>query len=338
MQVISTVNFLNEKPERVFYYFEQICSVPHGSGNMEKISDYCETFAKEHNLSYVREKGNNIVIYKPASKGYENAEPVILQGHLDMVCQKEEGTEIDFLNDGINAFIDGDFIKAEGTTLGADNGIAVAMILAILESDCYKHPPIEAVFTVDEEIGLLGAGMLDTSVLKGKRMINLDSEEDDTVTVSCAGGRDFGVTVPFERVEKSGERVTLAIFGLQGGHSGIEIHKGRVSANTLGGRVLNHFINNNGVNLVSIDGGDKPNAITNSCKIEFLVDNADDFIAELNEYLSIIKKEISARESGFLYEITLSDKCEVLIIPEELKKQLALVLSAVPQDVVEMSA
>jgi len=157
----------NLKPERVFKYFGEICKIPHGSGNMEKISTYCEEFAKSNGLDYIRDDANNVIIYKPASAGYETAAPVILQGHLDMVCQKDEGVDINFEVDGLDIYLDGDYLKAKGTTLGADNGIAVAMIMAILEDKTLSHPPIEAVFTVDEEIGLLGAGKLQFDKLSG---------------------------------------------------------------------------------------------------------------------------------------------------------------------------
>lgn len=328
----------NIEPKRVFHYFEKICSIPHGSSDMKKIADFCEDFAKENTFRYIRDNSDNVVIFKPASQGYENTEPVILQGHLDMVCQKSENTEIDFSAEGIRPYIDGDFIKAEGTTLGADNGIAVAIILAILESDSYKHPPIEAVFTVDEEIGLLGAGSLDCSCLKGKKMINIDSEEDDCVTVSCAGGRDFCVTVPVKRVEKAGCKVTVTLRGLQGGHSGVEIHKGRVNANILAGRFLNRFREDNGVHLISINGGDKSNAITNLCRIELLVENDGLFVEEAKAYLEIIKNEISSRENSFCYDIDVSHTEIALVLSDEAKKQISFALVSSPQGVMDMSA
>ncbi|MBQ6935739.1 MAG: M20/M25/M40 family metallo-hydrolase, partial [Clostridia bacterium] len=181
----------NLQPERVFYYFEEITKIPHGSGDMDKIASFCVDFAKEHNLKYYCDEANNVVIYKNGTNTLKNSEPIILQGHLDMVCQKTEDSTIDFSKDALDVFIDGEFIKAENTTLGADNGIAVACILAILESDNYTHPPIEALFTTDEEIGMIGATKLSVDSLKGKRMINIDSEDESVITVSCAGGSDF---------------------------------------------------------------------------------------------------------------------------------------------------
>lgn len=327
------------EPERVFYYFGEICKIPHGSCNMKQISAYCENFAKEHSLRCVRDEANNVVIFKDATKGYENSEPIILQGHIDMVCQKEEGCEIDFLNDGIEAYVDGDFVTAKGTTLGADNGIAVAMILAILESNEYSHPPIEAVFTTDEEIGMVGAFALDTGILKGRRMINIDSEEDDTVTVSCAGGSDFTVTIPFEKVKKAGYVIDVTLKGLQGGHSGVEIHKGRVNANILAGRFLNHLaLENVDYNLISINGGDKPNAITNLCRIEFLVEDKDVFEEKVKNYLDMIKVEISAREPDFEYTSECIEDGHFYVLPNKAKADVVFALSTSPDGVIDMSA
>ena len=218
------------QPTNVFKYFEEISRIPHGSENMDKIADYCVEFANKHNLKSIKDNANNVIIYKNATEGYEDAQTVILQGHLDMVCQKADGYEIDFDKDPLKLYVDGDFLKAENTTLGADNGIAVAMIMAILESDDIPHPALEAVFTTDEEIGMVGALALDTSLLKGKKMLNLDSEEDDTLTVSCAGGSDFRVTLPIERKKTKGFETEIILSGLQGGHSGMEIDKNRVNA------------------------------------------------------------------------------------------------------------
>ena len=329
---------LNVAPERVFYYFGEICKIPHGSGNMSQIAYFCESFAKEHCLNYIRDEHDNIVIFKPASEGKEGVAPIILQGHMDMVCQKAEGCATEFLKDSIEPYIDGDFIKAKGTTLGADNGIAVAMILAILESDEYKHPPIEAVFTVDEEIGLLGAGKLDCSLLKAKRMINIDSEEEDNVTVSCAGGRDFRARVKFEKEKAIGERLLITLKGLQGGHSGVEIHKGRASANILAGRFLNLFSDDNNVHLVSVNGGDKVNAITNLSRIEFVAENKAEFIKKANEHLEIIKEELSSREKDFYYTIEELGFGEHSVIKNSFKKTIASLLACSPQGVMAMSA
>ncbi len=327
----------NLKPQRVFKYFEKICSIPHGSGDMERIADYCVEFAQSHALEYKRDSANNVVIYKNATAGYENAEPVILQGHLDMVCQQTEDRNIDFFNEGLDIFVDGDFVKARGTTLGADNGIAVAMVLAILESDEYRHPRIEAVFTTDEEIGMVGATKLDMSLLSAKKMINIDSEEENAVTVSCAGGSDFKVTLPVSRVKKSGTEITVILKGLKGGHSGIEIDKGRVNANMLAGRFLNHMANTVDFDIISIDGGDKGNAIPNLCKMRLCVDNVEKFVNEAKKELEIIKNEISEREKDFAPVITVGESAEFDVFDNELKNNLIFALLCAPNGIVEMS-
>ncbi len=326
------------KPERVFYYFEKISSIPRGSGNMTAAADFCEEFAKAHSLKSVRDSANNVVIYKSATKGYEQSTPVILQGHLDIVCQKQEGSNFDFLKDGIETMIDGDFVTANGTTLGADNGIAVAMVLAILEDDTIEHPPLEAVFTTDEEIGMIGAIKLDMSILKGKKMINLDAEEDDSITVSCAGGRDFKVTAPITREKKSGQKVTITLSGLKGGHSGVEIDKGRVNANILAGRVLNYISSVSDINIISVNGGTKSNAIPNYCKIELCAWDALMIADKTNIYLNTIKAELSHREPDFSFAVELGDDGQYPVMSDDFTSKLVYILTCVPNGVIEMSA
>ena len=247
------------KPERVFYYFEDLCSIPHGSGNTKKISDYCVDFAKAHGLSVYQDKHNNVVIRKPASAGYEHHEPVILQGHLDMVCEKEPDCPIDFATDGLTLQRDGDLVFANGTTLGGDDGIAVAMALAILEDSTLIHPPIEALFTTDEETGMYGAEGLDTSVLTGKTLLNIDSEEEGILTVSCAGGARAGIEFPLTVGAVDMPCYTVTLGGLIGGHSGVEIHCGRQNANVLLGSFLHTLPF--AYQIIDIRGGQKDNAI-----------------------------------------------------------------------------
>ena len=328
----------NLKPERVFYYFKQISDVPRGSGNCNGMAHYCKNFAANHNLKYVKDDADNVVIFKDGTPGYENSAPVILQGHTDMVCQKTEKATTDFINRGIELFVDGDFLKAKETTLGADNGIAVAMILAILESDSIPHPPIEAVFTSDEEIGLIGAGMLDKSILSAKKMINLDSEEDDTVTVSCAGGCHFLAKAPVDYQKKNGTKVTVTLKGLKGGHSGIEINNNRVNADTLAGRFLNHIKQIIDFDIININGGDKDNAIPNKNVIELCVSDVDLFIRNAEEYLNIIKAEIADRESGFTFTFDKGETAPYNVLSDEIKNKLIFALTCVPNGVLEMSA
>ena len=194
----------NLKPERVFHYFEEITKIPHGSGNTQGISDYLADFAKAHGLRYIQDESGNVIIFKEAAGGYENAPAVILQGHVDMVCEKLPNSTHDFTKDPLTLFVEGDVIHADGTTLGGDNGIAVAYELAILEDDKLQHPAIEAVFTVDEEIGLLGASALDTTSMKGKYLINLDSEEEGILWAGCAGGMTSISELPVKYPERTG--------------------------------------------------------------------------------------------------------------------------------------
>ena len=286
------MNKININSERVFKYFEDLCKIPRGSGNMEAISKFCLDFAEKHSLKAVRDYANNVIIFKDGSSGYENSEPVILQGHLDMVCQKTEDSKINFETDGLEIYRDGDFLKAKGTTLGADNGIAVAMVMALLERNDISHPPIEAVFTTDEEIGMIGAGKLSVDLLNGKKMINIDCENPQELTVSCAGGSDFVLLVPTKKSNVSGKKFTLTVRGLRGGHSGVEINSGRVNSNILTGRILNHMKNIAEFDILSITGGDKANAIPVMTTVEIVAENFDNFKNAFSSYTEIIKKEI----------------------------------------------
>ena len=246
------------QPARVFYYFEELAAIPHGSGNTAAISDYCVAFAREHGL-YVRQDAlGNVVIKKPAAAGYENHPAVILQGHLDMVCEKAPDCALDMAIDGLDLAVDGDWLHANGTTLGGDDGIAIAMALAILESDDLLHPPLEVLFTVDEEIGLLGAAGLDGADLDARMLINIDSEDEGVLTVSCAGGVRADITLPIERIYNSWNTYKITVDGLQGGHSGMEIDKGRLNANILIGEFLNTLET---YRIVRLEGGQKDNAI-----------------------------------------------------------------------------
>lgn len=328
----------NIEPLAVFKYFHELSQVPRGSGNMEAVSRYITEFAKAHSLKVYNDEACNVIIYKPATEGFEGKEPVILQGHLDMVCQKDDGYDIDFEKEGLKLYRDGDYIKAEGTTLGADNGIAVAMMLAILESNSLKHPPIEAVFTTDEEIGMIGALKLSMDKLKGKRMINIDSEDVKTVTVSCAGGSDFDVALPFTTEKKNGDIIKLSVKGLKGGHSGVEINSGRINANILMGRILNHIGNALDFDIISIDGGDKGNAIPVSSTAVILAKDSKAVMHNINEYAKIIKNEASKRESSLSIEAECTTSNEAYVMSSSYAKKLIYLLLCAPCGVVEMSS
>ncbi len=328
----------NLESQRVFEIFKVLSTIPRGSGNMKKIADFCENFAKELGLKYVRDNANNLVIFKDGTIGYETKEPIILQGHLDMVCQKTPDCNIDFLNDGLDIYADGDFLKAHGTTLGADNGIAVAMVLAILERNDISHPPIEAIFTTDEETGMNGALALDASILRSKRMINLDEEKEHTVTVSCAGGSDFVVNVPLKTKNQNGTAITIDINGLKGGHSGVEINKNRVNANMIAGRFLNELKQTLHFDIININGGDKPNAIPNRCVINLCTSDVQSFCDSASKILNDIKTEISDRESDFAFEIKVQQTQDCLVFEDDIKNKTIYTLLCVPNGIVEMSA
>jgi len=250
------------EPSRVFYYFEELCAIPHGSGHTKAISDYCVRFAREHGLVCRQDAADNIIIVKEAAPGCEAAPTVILQGHLDMVCEKEAGCDRDMEKEGPALAVEDGWVHAVGTTLGGDDGIAVAMALAILEAGDLTHPRLEAVFTSGEEVGMTGAAVLDTSSLRGRLLLNLDSEDEGIFIVSCAGGVVAECHLPVRRETVTAETFTVTVGGLQGGHSGTEIGKGRGMANQLMGRVLCALQERTSVGLVSVNGGLKDNAIT----------------------------------------------------------------------------
>ena len=254
----------NLRPERVFYYFEKISEIPRGSGNEKAVSDYCLSVAEGLGLEAFRDEYNNVVIRKPATKGYENHPGVIIQGHLDMVCEKNKATVHDFEKDGIKLVVDGDYLRADGTTPGGDDGIAVAMGLALMEAGDIDHPALECLFTTDEEAGMGGATGFDASVLQGTRLINLDSEDEGIFVVSCCGGAKAHLLVPMEWEEVPEDLccIELKVSGLAGGHSGSDIHLQRASAGKLMGRMLRQAAKRFYFRLAGINGGLMDNAIT----------------------------------------------------------------------------
>lgn len=263
------------QPQAVFAHFEQLCAIPHGSGNTKAISDYLVRFAAARGLRHIQDAHNNVIIFCPGTPGYETAAPVILQGHMDMVCETAPDCTKDLTREGLDLFTDGDTIGARGTTLGGDDGIAVAMALAILDADDIPHPPLEVVLTVDEETGMLGADALDASVLQGRTMLNIDSEDEGILTVSCAGGNVSVCTLPVTRAAFSGTALTVTVGGLLGGHSGAEIDKGRGNANQLLGRVLYAVGARTALRVVCADGGLKDNAIPRESRAVITVADPD---------------------------------------------------------------
>ena len=253
----------NVKFDRIFYHFEQISKIPRGSGNEKAISDYLLDFGKSLGLECIQDAALNIIIKKPASIGYENAPAVIIQGHMDMVCEKNSDKEHDFEKDPINLVVKGDYIYADRTTLGADDGIAVAYAMTLLEDNAIEHPAIEVLLTTDEEAGMSGAMALQPHYINGKIVLNLDSEEEGKLLVSCAGGIRTKSILPIEWIDKKNDTIAynIVIRGLKGGHSGMEIHLGRGNSNKLMGRLLKNIDKELDFNLVSLNGGSKNNAI-----------------------------------------------------------------------------
>ena len=327
------------KPEKVFAYFEKLCSVPHGSGNTKAISDMCVGFAKELGLRYRQEPCNNLIIWKDASPGYETSEPIILQGHIDMVCAKTDDCTKDMKTEGLDLRTDGQWVWADKTSLGADNGIAVAMILAIMADDTLPHPPLEAVFTVDEEVGMDGAFALDCSDLKSKRLLNLDSEIEGVFTVSCAGGMRADCLLPGKPETAAGmDGYTVTIAGLKGGHSGGDIHLGRGNANQLLGRVLYSAMERfRGLRLAAVSGGQFDNVICSRCDatVALPAGHGADFEAFIREFDATLKNEYAGCDDG----VTVS--CEAAAadtaVSAETTSVMLHTLLALPQGVQAMN-
>ena len=287
------------QPERALYYFEEICQIPHGSRNTKQISDYLVGFAREHGLRSVQDELNNVVIYKDGTPGYEHHPAVILQGHMDMVAEKTKDNPIDFTKDPLDLRTDGVDIWAEGTTLGGDDGIAVAYALAILEADNIPHPPLECVFTVDEEVGMEGATGLDPALLQGRIFLNCDSEAEGILTVSCAGGARSDLTLPVKFEKAEGKGIHIYVDGLLGGHSGAEIHKGRANSNKLMGELLAKLLKLLPYRLVYVRGGQKDNAIPNysMAKIIVAVDQLEEALAAIDKLSAELMKTLPAAET-----------------------------------------
>ena len=308
--------------EKVVRFFEEFSAIPHGSGNTKMIADYLVDFAIKRNLDYSRDNADNVIIRKGATKGYENRPTVIFQGHLDMVAEKKPGCEIDMEKDGLTLYRDGDFLRAENTTLGGDDGVALAYALALLDSDDIPHPDFEAVFTSDEEIGLLGAVAIDPGEIKGRLLINIDSDEEGVFTVGCAGGMRSDITLPLRRTNSSSDSYRVKVSGFKGGHSGVEIDKGRVNAN----KALVEIISNIGdISIKDIRGGNADNAIPRECECVFssgynhleligrLGDELKKKYADIEPDISVLAERVSSDTAGVCVEdsmrlISLLDK------------------------------
>lgn len=303
----------NLKSYEVFKFFNEMNQIPRGSKNEKGVSDWLVAFAKERNLEVIQDKSLNVIIRKPATKGYENSPTVVIQGHMDMVCEKEEHSNHDFMKDPIEFIVDGDMLRANKTTLGADDGIAVAMGLAILDSKDISHGPIELLLTTEEEVGMGGAENLDPKNITGRKLINIDSEEEGILLVSCSGGVRVNLNVPFKRENNEDECFEIVIDGLQGGHSGMEIHKQRGNANKLMARILDEALEKLDINLVNINGGAKMNAIPRSCKAVITCKSKEDKVEELiKKWQGILSSELSIEDKDvkvIARKTSKADKC-----------------------------
>ena len=335
---MNAVKLAGLNPASVFGYFEEICAIPHGSRNTKAISDYLVDFAKARNLRYIQDEVNNVIIFQDGTCGYEDHEPVILQGHMDMVCEKDASCPLNMETDGLDVMHDGSYVFAKGTTLGADNGIAVAYALALLDDPTIPHPPLEIVITVDEEIGLLGAAAIDLSQLKGRVLLNLDSEDEGVFTVSCAGGATATISLDAPRRAVYGPCIRLVVDGLQGGHSGAEIHKNRANANKVMGEFLSRIQAIMPLCLTSFAGGSKDNAIPRSCQANAVAMGIN--LERINGIAEALQAEI--RETFDEPEATVQafdlDALGGNALPTELTAKVIGLLCSVPNGVQAMSA
>lgn len=323
------------KPERVFYYFEELTKIPHGSKNEKQISDYLYELSKSKNWEVIQDEFLNIIIRKPATSGYENAPMVLLQGHMDMVCEKNEGTVHDFEKDPLKLRIIDGCIYATDTTLGADNGIAVAMILALFEADNIEHPALEALITVDEEMGMTGVKMLDGSMIKSKHLINLDSEEEGVLTAGCAGGGEILFKIPVEKTKsRMNNTFMVKLSGLSGGHSGAEVHKERGYSTKLMARLLYDLLDE--IELISFNAGSKPNAIPREAKVYLKTDNIDNLEKKIEKWNTIFKNEYSFTDP----EVNITfEKVEEIsdVLTKEVAKKLVACINIVPVGILSRS-
>lgn len=323
------------EPKKVFSYFEEIAAIPHGSGNTKAISDYLADFAFAHALEYHQDAMNNIIIIKEATPGYEKVPPVILQGHMDMVCDLAPDCTKNMETEGLDLACTEEYVYAKGTTLGGDDGIAVAMTLAILDSDDLSHPRLEVVLTVDEEIGLLGAMGLDASPLTAKRLISLDSETEDTIFVSCAGGNVSRLTMPLTRAPYEGTPLALSVGGLLGGHSGVEIHLGRGNAIQILGRVLAAAARETDLRIVTVNGGARENAIPSEAQAVVLAKDPDAVERVCARMDAVLKSELATPDPGVA--VTVQPGEHGLALDQATTQKVLFLLACAPNGVQVMS-
>ena len=327
----------NRKPASIFRFFEEICAIPHPSYHEEKIADYLCAFAAERGLECYRDSLHNVLIKKPATPDRVNDAPLMFQGHTDMVCVKTADCTIDFMKDGLELYLDGDFLRAKGTTLGADDGIAVAIMLALLEGELSSHPALECLFTSSEEVGLDGAEGFDYSKISARKMINMDSEDLGVITAGCAGGLRSTLTKTCSPVPFAGECLTVTVNGLFGGHSGVDIASGRANANKLMGRLLSKWQKAEGVvHLVSLNGGSKDNAIAAICEAVIATSNVEATTALLNNTAAEIAAELAKDDKNFSLTVSPTKAPETMFSATD-SAQLIAILAVVDNGIKEMN-
>lgn len=332
----------NLEPKKVFHYFEEICGIPHGSYNEKAISNYLVEYAKEHGFEYAQDELYNVLMWIPASEGYEEEEPIILQGHMDMVCEKKPGVTLDMETESIQLVVEGDYVRAKDTTLGGDDGIAIAYMLAVADDKTISHPPLEYIITVSEEVGMEGAAGIDLSKLKGNRMLNIDSEEEGIFLTSCAGGVSAHVTIPVSWDTTSDKQwYEIVVSGLLGGHSGVEIHKERANSNKVLGRVLAELDVIESLVLSVMEGGAKDNAIPLYARAVIGLDakDADKVRKQIEEIGNVLKMEYAVSDPDIVVSMNEMDNAEVTtkVVSKESLSNLVTFLMTAPDGVQNMS-
>ncbi len=291
----------NYKPVSLFHFFEDISAIPRGSKNEAAIADYLVRFATERGLSHYRDEFNNVLITAPATPGYEKEPAILFQGHTDMVCEKNSDTTHDFLTDPLDLYVEDGWLRARGTTLGADNGVAVAVMLALLDGEAAEHPMLECLFTSEEEIGLTGAKNFDYSKITARRMINMDVDGEGKAVVGCSGGCRTDILLPLEFAPAAGQATLLKVGGLMGGHSGIDIGSGRANANKVMGRILLALRHEVDYNLISITGGLAENAIPRECEAVITSHDYETIKSKALPIAAAIAEELCDDDVGFAF-------------------------------------
>ena len=339
---MSTSEILSLTPENVWRYFYELTKIPRPTGQMEEVTKYVTDFGKSLNLETIQDKVGNVLIKKPATKGYETAKTVILQSHLDMVPQKNSDVVHDFTKDAIKTYIDGDMVKARSTTLGADNGIGCAMMMSVLADNSLEHPAIEALFTIDEEVGMDGANGLEKGFLSGSKLINLDTEEDGELCIGCAGGRDANITFEFKPdnvIDEGDIAYKISLKGLKGGHSGVQIHLGRANANKLMNRFLKEVVSNYEARIASVDGGSLRNAIPRESFVVLAIPEqlSEDLIDLVDEYEQLFRDDFLGIEDAISFKAERTDMPKSLL-PVEVQDDLINAVEACSNGVISYLA